>query len=63
MSACVENLQIDNSTKSDVKFSTPEVAKGLVVLLGSSVDATRGPSLGMGGVYHLTLLPGLGREI
>ena len=48
LSACVENLQIANSPKSDVKSRTLEVARGLDVPLGSSVDTTRGPSLGMG---------------
>src|SRR6218665_2272316 len=49
LSACVENLQIAKFPKSDVKSRTPEVAGGLDVPLGSSVDTTRGPSLGMGG--------------
>src|SRR6218665_2105524 len=47
--ACVENSQISTFPKSDVKSRTPEVARGLDVPLGSSVDTTRGPSLGMGG--------------
>src|SRR6218665_2928037 len=49
LSACVENSQISKFPKSDVKSRTPEVARGLDVPLGSSVDTTRGPSLGMGG--------------
>src|SRR6218665_592351 len=58
LSACVENLQIAKFPKSEVKSRTPEVTRGLDVPLGSSVDTTRGPSLGMGGVYHSTPLPG-----
>src|SRR6218665_2567940 len=57
LSACVENLQISKFPKSDVKFRTPEVAGGLDVPLGSSVDTTRGPSLGMGGGLPLDPAP------
>src|SRR6218665_1951111 len=57
LSACVENLQIAKSPKSDVKSRTPEVARGLDVPLGSSVDTTRGPSLGMGGGLPLDPAP------
>src|SRR6218665_3487481 len=55
--ACVENLQIAKLPKSDVKSRTPEVAGGLDVPLGSSVDTTRGPSLGMGGGLPLDPAP------
>src|SRR6218665_2260007 len=57
LSACVENLQIAKFPKSDVKSRTPEVAGGLDVPLGSSVDTTRGPSLGMGGGLPLDPAP------
>src|SRR6218665_3755368 len=57
LSACVENLQIAKSPKSDVKSRTAEVARGLDVPLGSSVDTTRGPSLGMGGGLPLDPAP------
>src|SRR6218665_383776 len=57
LSACVENLQIAKFPKSDVKSRTPEVARGLDVPLGSSVDTTRGPSLGMGGGLPLDPAP------
>src|SRR6218665_284446 len=57
LSACVENLQIAKSPRSDVKSRTPEVARGLDVPLGSSVDTTRGPSLGMGGGLPLDPAP------
>src|SRR6218665_2805110 len=57
LSACVENIQIAKSPKSDVKSRTPEVARGLDVPLGSSVDTTRGPSLGMGGGLPLDPAP------
>src|SRR6218665_413068 len=56
-SACVENLQKAKFPKSDVKSRTPEVAGGLDVPLGSSVDTTRGPSLGMGGGLPLDPAP------
>src|SRR6218665_3858526 len=61
-SACVENLQMAKFPKSDVKSRTPEVAGGLDVPLGSSVDTTRGPSLGMGGGLPLDPAPWV-REI
>src|SRR6218665_1320030 len=57
LSACVENLQVAKFPKSDVKSRTPEVAGGLDVPLGSSVDTTRGPSLGMGGGLPLDPAP------
>src|SRR6218665_3801296 len=57
LSACVEKLQIAKFPKSDVKSRTPEVAGGLYVPLGSSVDTTRGPSLGMGGGLPLDPAP------
>src|SRR6218665_1289452 len=57
LSACVENLPIAKFPKSDVKSRTPEVAGGLDVPLGSSVDTTRGPSLGMGGGLPLGPAP------
>src|SRR6218665_1566818 len=57
LSACVENLQIAKFPKSDVKSRTPEVARDLDVPLGSSVDTTRGPSLGMGGGLPLGPAP------
>src|SRR6218665_1147004 len=57
LSACVEDLQIAKFPKSDVKSRTPEVARGLDVPLGSSVDTTRGPSLGMGGGLPLDPAP------
>src|SRR6218665_3301403 len=57
LSACVENLQIAKFPKSDVKSRTPEVAGDLDVPLGSSVDTTRGPSLGMGGGLPLGPAP------
>src|SRR6218665_1013384 len=57
LSACVENSQISKFPKSDVKSRTPEVAGGLDVPLGSSVDTTRGPSLGMGGGLPLDPAP------
>src|SRR6218665_3231339 len=57
LSACVENLQIAKFSKSDVKSRTPEVARGLDVPLGSSVDTTRGSSLGMGGGLPLDPAP------
>src|SRR6218665_1509217 len=57
LSACVENLQIAKSPKSDVKLRTPEVTRGLGVPLGSSVDTTRGPSLGMRGGLPLEPAP------
>src|SRR6218665_797888 len=57
LNACVENLQIAKFPKSDVKSRTPEVAGGLAVPLGSSVDTTRGPSLGMGGGLPLDPAP------
>src|SRR6218665_1969276 len=57
LSACVENLQIAKFPKSDVKARTPAVAGGLDVPLGSSVDTTRGPSLGMGGGLPLDPAP------
>src|SRR6218665_3866783 len=57
LSAYVENLQIAKFPKSDVKSRTPEVARGLDVPLGSSVDTTRGPSLGMGGGLPLDPAP------
>src|SRR6218665_1546861 len=57
LSACVENSQISKFPKSDVKSRTPEVARGLDVPLGSSVDTTRGPFLGMGGGLPLDLAP------
>src|SRR6218665_3868194 len=57
LSACLENLQIAKFPKSDVKSRTPEVAGGLDVPLGSSVDTTRGPSLGMGGGLPLDPAP------
>src|SRR6218665_3823260 len=57
LSACVENSQISKFLKSDVKSRTPEVAGGLDVPLGSSVDTTRGPSLGMGGGLPLDPAP------
>src|SRR6218665_3856227 len=57
LNACVENLQIVKFPKSDVKSRTPEVAGGLDVPLGSSVDTTRGPSLGMGGGLPLGPAP------
>src|SRR6218665_3180577 len=56
-SACVENLQRAKFPKSDVKSRTPEVAGGLDVPLGSSVDTTRGPCLGMGGGLPLDPAP------
>src|SRR6218665_2838587 len=57
LSACVENSQIAKFPKSDVKSRTPEVTRGLDVSLGSSVDTTRGPSLGMGGGLPLDPAP------
>src|SRR6218665_1718133 len=57
LSACVENLHVAKFPKSDVKSRTPEVAGGLDVPLGSSVDTTRGPSLGMGGGLPLDPAP------
>src|SRR6218665_1982791 len=57
LSTCVENLQIAKFPKSDVKSRTPEVARGLDVPLGSSVDTTRGQSLGMGGGLPLGPAP------
>src|SRR6218665_2668934 len=57
LSACVENLQVAKFPKSDVKSRTPEVAGGLDVPLGSSVDTTRGPSLGMRGGLPLDPAP------
>src|SRR6218665_3752763 len=57
LSACVENSQIAKFPKSDVKSRTPEVAGGLDVPLGPSVDTTRGPSLGMGGGLPLDPAP------
>src|SRR6218665_2346878 len=62
LSACVENLQLAKFPKSDVKSRTPEVTRGLDVPLGSSVDTTRGPSLGMGGGLPLDPAPWV-REI
>src|SRR6218665_2951271 len=57
LSACVENLQIAKFPKSDVKSRTPEVAGGLDVPLGSSVDTIGGRSLGMGGGLPLDPAP------
>src|SRR6218665_664109 len=57
LSAWVENSQISKFSKSDVKSRTPEVTRGLDVPLGSSVDTTRGPSLGMGGGLPLGPAP------
>src|SRR6218665_3657365 len=57
LSACVESLQIGKFPKLDVKSRTPEVAGGLDVPLGSSVDTTRGPFLGMGGGLPLDPAP------
>src|SRR6218665_3875851 len=57
LSACVENLQIAQFLKSDVKSRTPEVARGLDVPVGSSVDTTGEPSLEMGGGLPLGPAP------
>src|SRR6218665_3537948 len=57
LNACVENSQISKFPKSDVRSRTPEVTRGLDVPLGSSVDTTRRPSLGMGGGLPLDPAP------
>src|SRR6218665_2017791 len=57
LSACVENSQISKFPKSDVRSRTPEVTRGLDVPLGSSVDTTRRPSMGMGGGLPLDPAP------